>query len=329
MAELLQAVPVRRDRRGRGPLVDAIGNRLDLQIADDRFAVVIDVSGQVAQVNAAMRVQGPEIVDQIAEPVELAKRDLIDREADPDDGAAAGLDRDLLPLQHDPLREPVDRQGDRVADALAGDRVLDPLPSESQSQAHEHLKGVALPAPLRRRPGLAGSCPEAPVAQSGDELGGHAGAVVGDLDPALVDADVDFRQDRAGLLDRVQRIVDQLLDDRARPQLRLAAQALAQLGGADGLEIATKGERRPPAGCRSSRAWHRRGCRYSGRHPRRPGRGVAPRPANPRLPWPIRRPGRGEPGCAGASATWPRRRRWARAPAASGRTRRSAGRRAD
>ena len=80
-----------------------------------------------------MRVQCAEVDDQIPEPVELAKLDLIDRKSDSDDGAAAGLDRDLLPLQHDPLGEPVDGQGDRVANAPAGNRVLDPLQSESES----------------------------------------------------------------------------------------------------------------------------------------------------------------------------------------------------
>ena len=233
MAEPLEAVPVRRDRRGQVPLLDAVSRQLDQHIADERLAV-IDVSGPVAQVKPAMRIQGREIHDQIVQPGELAKRDLIDRKSDSDDGAAAGLDRDLLPLQRDLLREPVDRQHDPVLDALAGDDVLDPLPSKSERQAHDRLKGVALPASLWRRPGLAAACPEVAVAQSGDELGGHAGAVVGDLDPALADADVDFRPDRAGLLDRVQRIVAQLLDDRARPQLLLAAQTLAQLGGADG-----------------------------------------------------------------------------------------------
>ena len=57
---------------------------------------------------------------------------------------------------------------------------------------------------------------------------------------------MDFRQDLAGLFDRVQRVIEQLLCDRAGPQVRVAAEALRQLRGTDELEISAKGERRPP-----------------------------------------------------------------------------------
>ena len=93
-----------------------------------------------------------------------------DREPDPDRGASAVRDRRLVPLEGDLLRQPVDRQRDGVADPMAGDLMLDPLPAEFQGQTHDRLQRIALPPPLGRRVGLADRCPEAPVAQPGNQL---------------------------------------------------------------------------------------------------------------------------------------------------------------
>ena len=155
MPELLHPVPVRRDRVGRCPLLRGHGRRLKLQITVDRVAIFITVPGPIAQGERRMRIQRREIHDQSVETAEIVERDQVDRIADPDHGAAVVLDRGLLPLQHDLLGQPVNRQGDRVLDALASDRVLDPIPAESEGQAQDRHPVAAGEDIALRRPTLA------------------------------------------------------------------------------------------------------------------------------------------------------------------------------
>ena len=143
MPELLQAVPVRWDRVGRCPLLRSHGGQFNIQIADDRVAVVVAVPGLIAQGERGMRVQGREIPDQIVEPAEVTERGQVDRIADPDHGAAAVLDRGLWPLQHDLLGEPVDRHGDRVLGAL--NVIVCLTRSQPRPRARHRITCMALP----------------------------------------------------------------------------------------------------------------------------------------------------------------------------------------
>ena len=127
--------------------------------------------------------------------------------------------RALDALDVDPPLEPVDPQRDRVLDAAAGDRGHRFVAAEPERQRHQDLQRVALGASIGRGVGLARAGALGADAQPLDQLGRHARAIVGDGQPVAVGLDRDLGLD-ARLLGGVERVVDQLLNRGAQPEVR-------------------------------------------------------------------------------------------------------------
>jgi hypothetical protein len=142
-------------------------------------------------------------------------------------------------LEVDALLEAVHMQRDGVLETLAGDCHPGPLATEAERQRHDHGQSVALTTSIGARESFPGRRALRPDAQLLDQLPRHAWAVVGDAESGAFDRDRDLGRD-AGFLASVQGVVDQLLDGGAHPIMARAPHALAELGRARALEVATE-----------------------------------------------------------------------------------------
>ena len=149
----------------------------------------------------------------------------------------AGFYKSLVLLLADDrlLADRIDGKGDLVTHAAGVD--LDPaaLAVEDERHRHQRLQRVALRAAVGRDVRLAGTDADAEVENVLDHLRRQPGAVVGDGDPVLVDADGDLRRG-PGFLAGVEPVVDQLLEDDERPVLGLVPGLRDQLLAAAEIE---------------------------------------------------------------------------------------------
>jgi hypothetical protein len=160
------------------------------------------------------------------------------------DGGPRPGGHSLLVVADPHLAGRVDRRGDPMADPAGLDhqRVAD---AERERDADDRLEGVALQPSGRRAVGGLVGHQHREVQHAGDQVGRHAGTVVGDGDAQVVAAvggvDSDLGRGSGGL-GGVQGVVDQLLDDHlAEPVgglagLGLEGAQLEELGRARGRE---------------------------------------------------------------------------------------------
>ena len=126
------------------------------------------------------------------------------------------------------LSDAVDTDLDGVPDTQRFDHGPAAPAIEHERHGDEGLQRVALLTSGRTDIRLAGRNPDAEVEHVLDHVGGQAGTVVLDGDPALVDRDRDHRRD-AGLLGGVDRVVEQFLQDHDRPRIAIVADLGDQL----------------------------------------------------------------------------------------------------
>ncbi len=113
-------------------------------------------------------------------------------------------------LDHGLLADAIHRQSDRVP--LAIRLYLDASLSAIKHEGHgdDRLERVALSSPVGGHVGLPTGDPDREIEHAVERLGRQSWAVVGDLDPTLVDRDRDHRRD-TGVFAGVEGVVDQLL----------------------------------------------------------------------------------------------------------------------
>ncbi len=116
----------------------------------------------------------------------------------------------------------VDPERDQVPHAAGGDVDLSLGAVEDEGHGDDRLEGVALRPSVGGDVGLAVGDPDREVEDAVERLDRDPRAVVGDLDPILVDRDGDDRRD-AGILARVEGVIDELLERDQRPLILAVA----------------------------------------------------------------------------------------------------------
>src|SRR5262249_9099809 len=126
------------------------------------------------------------------------------------------------------LPDVIDREGDAVGNALRLHDRLAPAAVQGEWHGEDGLEGVTLRAPGRGHVGLSGADPHRVIKDLDDYARRNTGAAVGDRDPVTGHVDMDAWR-RPGFLARVDRVIDQLLQDDQRPLLDTVSRLVDQL----------------------------------------------------------------------------------------------------